>query len=356
MSKSVEYQDLIAFHPGTYVEEIVEELNITQAEFAERLGTTAKSVSKLISGEDRLSNELANKLSKLTGISVMTWLNLQGRYDGKVIEINNQMAEDELSVAKMIDFQTLKKYRFVENKRYTQEEKIATLRELLAWTNLAKLTEFNPLVSYRRSRETSKAVVNSNVTLEIASNQARSVDTEPYNRKKLEAILPRLKRLVGQNADNPYKELQSLLQEAGIILVGMPTLAGASLNGATKKFKDGSVLLTITDRNKQLDIFWFLLFHELGHIYYEDFYSHTDAGEYNQEEKRADKFAQSHLISEDNYQEFVQKNTFTEVAIKRFASENETLPSIVLGRLQKDHYLDYSIFSDLKEHYQVDML
>ncbi len=34
------YRDLIAFHPGSYVEEIIEDLNISQEEFAIRLGTT----------------------------------------------------------------------------------------------------------------------------------------------------------------------------------------------------------------------------------------------------------------------------------------------------------------------------
>ena len=37
MSKEVVYQELIAFHPGSYVEDIIGEMNITQAEFADLL-------------------------------------------------------------------------------------------------------------------------------------------------------------------------------------------------------------------------------------------------------------------------------------------------------------------------------
>ena len=40
MSSNLMYENLIAFHPGSYVEDIVEDLNITQKEFAARLGTT----------------------------------------------------------------------------------------------------------------------------------------------------------------------------------------------------------------------------------------------------------------------------------------------------------------------------
>lgn len=89
MNNIVAYQDLIAFHPGTYVADIIEEMNITQAEFAERLGTTPKTVSKIVNAEDSLSKDLANKLSKVTGISLATWLNLQNQYDIKFAQIND---------------------------------------------------------------------------------------------------------------------------------------------------------------------------------------------------------------------------------------------------------------------------
>lgn len=88
MSSNLMYENLIAFHPGSYVEDIVEVLNITQKEFAARLGTTETLLSKLVNGEDNLSNEMAYKLSKLTGISINTWMNIQNKYDQKVLEIN----------------------------------------------------------------------------------------------------------------------------------------------------------------------------------------------------------------------------------------------------------------------------
>ena len=39
--KVVEYKDLVAFHPGQYVEDLIEDYNVTQKEFAERLGHRA---------------------------------------------------------------------------------------------------------------------------------------------------------------------------------------------------------------------------------------------------------------------------------------------------------------------------
>ena len=85
--KIVEYKDLIAFHPGQYVEELIEDYNVTQKEFAERLGISEIKLYKLVNGEESISNDIARKLAKITNISIITWLNLQNAYDVKIAEI-----------------------------------------------------------------------------------------------------------------------------------------------------------------------------------------------------------------------------------------------------------------------------
>ena len=86
-NKIVEYKDLIVFHPGQYVEELIEDYNLTQKEFAERLGVSEMKLGKLVNGEESISNDIARKLAKITNISMITWLNLQNAYDVKIAEI-----------------------------------------------------------------------------------------------------------------------------------------------------------------------------------------------------------------------------------------------------------------------------
>ena len=83
-NKIVEYKDLIAFHPGQYIGELIEDYNMTQKEFEENLGVSPKTISKLVKGEESISNEIAQKLEKFTNISMKTWLNLQNAYDVKM--------------------------------------------------------------------------------------------------------------------------------------------------------------------------------------------------------------------------------------------------------------------------------
>ena len=250
-NKIVEYKDLIAFHPGQYVEELIEDYNVTQKEFAERLGVSAKTVSKLVNAEESISKETAHKLAKLSGVSMQTWLNLQNAYDVKVAEIaeERELKEgSEKEICEMIDFKYFKEEGYVPDKRYSLKEKIIELRKILGVASLENLTSFNHLVSYRNTREfTTKSIVNSNIMLELASKKARDITTIKLNRRKLERSLPVLRKLTRQDPEVFPQCLYDILLDCGVVLVGLPALPNANLNGATKKFSNGSALLLLTD-------------------------------------------------------------------------------------------------------------
>ena len=93
MSNFIEYKDSLTFHPGYYIDEIVEDRGITQADFAKRLGTTPKNLSLLIRGKQSLSVDMAMKLSKMLGTTMQYWLNLQNAFDIALAQI---ASEEEL--------------------------------------------------------------------------------------------------------------------------------------------------------------------------------------------------------------------------------------------------------------------
>lgn len=81
MSNYIKCNDAVAFHPGYYIEEIMEESELTQKDFAERLDITPENLNLLIRGKQSLSMDVALKLSEMIGTSVNYWLNLQKAYD-----------------------------------------------------------------------------------------------------------------------------------------------------------------------------------------------------------------------------------------------------------------------------------
>lgn len=86
----IEYQELIAFHPGYYVKDYIEEQGITQGELAKRLQTTPKYVSDLVNGRINLADEMVLRLSIVFGTSTKMWLNLNQKYIEKKLEIEKR--------------------------------------------------------------------------------------------------------------------------------------------------------------------------------------------------------------------------------------------------------------------------
>ena len=89
MSNYIEFNDTIAFHPGYYLKELIDESGLTQEDFAKRLGTTPKNLSILIRGEQSLSVDVATELSRVLGTTTAYWLNLQQAFDEKLAEIQS---------------------------------------------------------------------------------------------------------------------------------------------------------------------------------------------------------------------------------------------------------------------------
>ena len=74
-------------HPGEFLREILDDLALTQAAFAEAIGISAMRVSHVLRGDRPVTAELALRLGQAFGQSPQYWLNLQSTYDLKVAEI-----------------------------------------------------------------------------------------------------------------------------------------------------------------------------------------------------------------------------------------------------------------------------
>ena len=59
------------------------------------------------------------------------------------------------------------------------------------------------------------------------------------------------------------------------------------------------------------------------------------------------------LIPPNKFADFINANRFYKNDIIHFAKEIGVDPGIVVGRLQKENYIKYSYFNDLKTHYAI---
>lgn len=73
-------------HPGEFLAETLQELGISQAQFARATGVSPMRVSHVINGTRPVTAELALLFGRALGQSPQYWLNLQMTYDLKTTE------------------------------------------------------------------------------------------------------------------------------------------------------------------------------------------------------------------------------------------------------------------------------
>ena len=78
--------NLPPIHPGEFLKEILDELDISQAEFARAIGLSTMRISHVVKGKRPVTAELALLFGKAFGQTPQYWINLQAAYDLKIAE------------------------------------------------------------------------------------------------------------------------------------------------------------------------------------------------------------------------------------------------------------------------------
>ena len=73
-------------HPGDFLKEILEDRDISQAQFARAIGVAPMRISHIVKGARPITAELALLFGRALGQSPQHWLNLQAAYDLKIAE------------------------------------------------------------------------------------------------------------------------------------------------------------------------------------------------------------------------------------------------------------------------------
>jgi HTH-type transcriptional regulator/antitoxin HigA len=150
----------------------------------------------------------------------------------------------------------------------------------------------------------------------------------------------------------PAKAKQ-LLSKHGIVLITERHLSGTYLDGAAMVSSAGYPVVALTLRYDRLDNFWFVLFHELAHVFLHlfgslklDFFDEEDGNGGDIVEREADSFALECLIPEATWKKCLSRFALTEEAVKIDAEKLGVDPSIIAGRIRKERS-NYLILNNL---------
>jgi addiction module HigA family antidote len=86
MSTIRNIEGLPPIHPGCYLREILGELGVSQAAFAQAIGVSPMRISHVVREQRPVTAELALRFGRAFGQSAQFWVNLQNAYDLKIAE------------------------------------------------------------------------------------------------------------------------------------------------------------------------------------------------------------------------------------------------------------------------------
>ena len=348
MTRSRSY---IATPPGSTIREQLENRGMSQKEFSSRMGMSEKHISHLINGDVQLTPDAANRLEMVLGLPAKFWNNLEAIYRDKLAKAEAENAMDaDVQITKKLPYKEMAENTWVPATRQTNEKVIA-LRRFFEVAELTRLEDQKliPGIACRRQAITEKADCALIAWAQKAKLEARNAAVSPINLERLTETLPQIRKMTTMDPNEFCPKLLSTLADCGLAIVFLPHIGGSFLHGATFCDKN-RIVIGLTVRGKDADKFWFSLFHEIGHILLGHL-TQVDTSE--EDELNADEFAKEQLIPSKPFEQFTARNSFGKADIISFATQIEIAPGIVVGRLQKEGYIEFSWHNDLKTKYMI---
>lgn len=347
----VRSRSYIATPPGATIKEQLKDRGMSQKEFAARMDMSEKHISKLINGEVQLTPETAVRLEMVLGVPAKFWNNLEAIYREKIVKAEAENAMDaDAEMVKQFPYNEMAKFGWVPETRKINE-KVVNLRKYFEVVELSLLeSEQITRIACRRLAITEKSDLALIAWAQEAKIKARNIQTAPININDLISVLPKLRKMTMLKPGEFCPALKKCLADCGIALVFLPHLKGSFLQGAS--FMDGNkIVVGLTVRGKDADKFWFSLFHELAHIVL----GHVGRlnGTSEDDERAADQWSGNTLIPSDDFEAFRRDGDYSERRVLQFAKAQGIAPGIVVGRMQLEGMIQYSMLNNLKEKYEI---
>ncbi len=350
-------RDLI-IHPGETIADVLEERGISQAELASWTGVSSAYVCNVIAGKKDISANFAFALEYALNIPKSFWLNLQANYDAELLEVNEKLTIDEEERTAREVLGDIVKYLQKTGKmpaREKNDDSILSLRKLLQISNISNLKDLVPQGAFRMANASvNPYVLGAWLRLCQLAGDKRNINTR-FDINDIDKLIEEIKDIMLDPNADIQNELRTTMGKYGIDFSVVRNFKGAPVQGFISQKVDGSYQIVLTIRGAFADIFWFSLFHELGHLVNGDLGKNNrfiDSGSDQEKETKADEFASNRLINDKEFKDFRQKGDYSIAGINRF-SEKQRVPNyIVIGRLQKEKILDYSQYSGYKIRYK----
>jgi HTH-type transcriptional regulator/antitoxin HigA len=320
-------------------------------EFAVRTGKPEKTITAVLKGESSVTPDMAVQFENVLKIPAQFWLNKQRNFDEHIArEKRAEVIIQAIEWAKSFPVKDMISKGWIPSLT-NWEQKAGALLSFFGISTHAAWEDYyfkqQLKVAFRISLAHTKEPYAISAWLRKGELQAAELQAEDYSDKLFKNALSGIKSIMANHPSDFLPKLQAICCKAGVKVVFTPNINKAPINGSTRWIND-TPLIQLSGRHKRNDGFWFTFFHEAGHILLHGkkdiFLEEIDYSEKDkQKEKEANEFAIKWTLSIEEQQEIIKTAPLTEEKIKRFAKKFNTHPAIIIGRLQHEGLVPYSI-------------
>ncbi len=348
--------------PGWALEEILQDRNLSQAEFARRCGRTPKLISEIISGKAPIETETALQFERATGVDAGVWERMEARYR-RHLALEKEVKEAEVW-QKSFPLRELVKRGHLTR----PESKVDAVSKLLTFFGVGSIDGWKYRydgmnVAYRHSPSFKSNEYALATWLRLGEIEAEAQDCTEYDKSTFRKAAKTIRGLTSKPVENVIRETVEICNNAGVALVIITPLPGIALSGAARWLSPRKAIIQLTARHKADDHLWFSFFHEVAHILLHSkkniFVEEGIANQKDQNELEveANEWASNFLVPKKAWDKFILRNNFSKTEVSKFAKDLKIAPGIIVGKLQYEGLVTYkSRLNGLKQKVELDKI
>lgn len=326
---------------GEYLKDYLEFNNISQTEFAMRMGITQKHMNEILNGKKNVTAEMAANIERLTGINSGFILKVENskKITDKIIEKYKNEENLKKSINNEYYINELKKKNWINFKDETNIYQVCIdLLDFLKIKDFDVVENLEKQILFKKSGTDFKKLA---LWIARCDELASKQIINQYNKYNFNFLISDLKEeAFKQKIDND--KIREIFNAYGLFFVSEKAMSGTKVRGCFKvKGKNPAVYITENYAGK--DSFYYELFHELGHCKssYNEAKNKVIVDGTEEQEKKADEFALNTMISQKIWSDIKNKINNEEELLK-VSKEYKIPTSFIVGRLAKNGNIKYN--------------
>lgn len=345
--------------PSDYLEEMLVRLDMSQAELARRASLSRKHIHDLVEKGAPVTPDVAGRLARATGRPTEFWLQVEAAW--RAHEESQQRAAESASWtewAERFPLSALNRRAVLPGNRASRP----VVEALLDFFGVVDPDAFAEVwstrrLAYRRGHDGDGDVAAVQAWIRLGELAAHQISCRPYDEDRLRSVLPELRSATRLPIDEGWAAARETLSQCGVALVLVEEFKPLTkINGAANWLKSDKVVVQVSSRTNRVDVLWFNILHELGHVLHDTKRTirvGTDQSSPPAEEAAANRFAQRTLIPPEHESQL--QTIYRQQPTLDMAERVGVGVHIVAGRLLNDGQLKYGQFGQrLLRHFDVE--